>query len=301
MFRRVVPAALVAAALALSACGAPGSQSGDSRLKVVASFYPLQYVAMRIGGDRVSVTSLTKPGAEPHDLELTPQDVAALADTDLVVYLKGFQPAVDEAVSSQAGNKAFDATASAELDLTYTPVDGGQQGDTDPHFWLDPVRLRAVVADLTERMAQADPTARATFETNSAALDTDLAALDREFRAGLARCADRTLVTSHNAFGYLAELYGLRQVGITGLSPDSEPDAGRLAEVSSFVRKQGVRTIYYETLVSPAVADTVARETGAATAVLDPLEGLNDRSPGKDYFEVMRANLASLKKGQDCR
>ena len=301
MFRHAVLAALLAGALTLSACGSPESGSSDSKLKVVASFYPLQYAAERIGGDRVSVTSLTKPGAEPHDLELTPQDVAGLADTDLVVYLKGFQPAVDEAVSSQAVDKAFNAAASADLDLTYTPIGGGQAGATDPHFWLDPVRLRAVVAALVERMSQADPAAAATFEANAATLDADLATLDGEFRASLARCANRSVVTSHNAFGYLAERYDLRQVGITGLTPDTEPDAGRLADVSRFVRAQGVRTIYYETLVSPSVADTVARETGAATAVLDPLEGLNDRSPGKDYFEVMRANLASLKKGQDCR
>ena len=286
MFRRTLVGLAV---LALSACGSPGPDTGDSKLTVVASFYPLQYLAERIGGDRVSVTSLTKPGAEPHDLELTPQDVAALARTDLVVYLNGFQPAVDKAVDAQA----FDVTASADLSAA-------QQGAVDPHFWLDPVRLKSVAAALADRLSAADPAGAATFKANAATVAADLATLDKDFRTGLAGCTIRTLVTSHTSFGYLADRYGLRQVGITGLTPETEPDAGRLAEVSRLVRAQGVRTIYYETLVSPAVADTIAQEAGVGTAVLDPLEGLTDRSPGQDYLAVMRANLASLKKGQAC-
>ena len=280
---------MVLAVLAVSACGSPGPDTGDSKLTVVASFYPLQYLAERIGGDRVSVSSLTKPGAEPHDLELTPQDVVALAQTDLVVYLKGFQPAVDEGVDDQA----FDVTASADLSRT-------QEGAVDPHFWLDPVRLQAVAAALAERLSEARPAGAATFKANAAAVSADLATLDKDFRAGLTDCSIRTLVTSHTSFAYLAERYGLRQVGITGLTPETEPDAGRLAEVSRLVRAQKVRTIYSETLVSPAVAETIAQEAGVSTAVLDPLEGLTDSSPGQDYLAVMRANLASLKKGQAC-
>lgn len=281
------------------------SNAANRKLAVVASFYPLQYVAKRIGGDRVTVTSLTKPGAEPHDLELTPRDVAGLADADLVVYVKGFQPAVDDAVRSQAGDRAFDGSASAKLDLTYTPIEGGERvsqesGATDPHFWLDPLRLKAVSKALAARMEQADPAAKAELSANAAALLADLDTLDGELTAGLAHCANSDLVTSHNAFGYLAKRYGLTQVGITGLTPDAEPNAGQLADVTAFVRAHQVRTIYYETLVSPAIADVVAKATGASTEVLDPIEGLNDRSQGKDYLEVMRANLANLKKGQHC-
>lgn len=283
-------------AVGLGACGSAPTAAPDSKLAMVASFYPLQYVAMRIGGDQASVTNLTKPGGEPHDLELTPQDVAGLLDADLVVYLKGFQPAVDAGISGEAAGKAFDASAPADLDLS----DPDAAGASDPHFWLDPVRLQAVADALAARMSQADPAAAGVFAANLAALSRDLRALDHDLRAGLANCASKDLVTSHTAFGYLARRYGLRQVGITGLTPDAEPSTGQLAALARFVRDRKVRTIYSETLVSPAVANTLARETGAATAVLDPLEGLNDRSAGADYLAVMRANLATLRKGQPC-
>ena len=307
--RRLTPALLVAV-LAVSACGsdaeAPAAASTSTEpLDVVASFYPLQFLAERVGGDRVEVSSLTKPGAEPHDLELAPGDLAGVADADLVVYLSGFQPSVDEAVTGEAAGKAFDAKDSADLSLTYTPIEEGAEateeaGSTDPHFWLDPTRLRAVGTALAARMAQADPAGKADFEANAAALGTELGALDGELEAGLADCANPDLVTSHNAFGYLADRYGLTQVGITGLTPEAEPAAGEMAAVIDFVKANKVRTIYYETLVSPAVAKVVADGTGAATAVLDPIEGLSDASAGKDYFEVMRANLATLEKGQPC-
>ncbi len=304
-------ALVLAAALTLAGCSAI-SPSGPNAagpvkgpLTVVASFYPLEYITQRIGGDRVRLTSLTKPGAEPHDLELSPQDVASVSGADLVVYLRGFQPSVDAAVSAEASGKAFDASTKANLDLTYTPIEAGKQvaeaaGSTDPHFWLDPTRLRAVAAALATRMEQVDPAARATFAANEASLSKDLTALDAQYRAGLAHCANKDLITSHNAFGYLAQRYHLRQVGITGLTPDAEPNARELADVTNFVRTHHVTTIYYETLVSPAIADTVARETGARTEVLDPIEGLNKLSQGRDYLAIMRANLANLRSGQGC-
>ena len=300
--------ALVLTAVSLAACSdAPDGRTGSpGTLTVVASFYPLEYVARRIGGDRVQVSSLTKPGAEPHDLELTPRDVAGLADAGLVVYLRGFQPAVDTAVDDETSVTSFDASATADLDLTYTPIEAGQRvdaeaGSTDPHFWLDPLRLDAVARTLAARMTREDPAGGPAFADNLARLSRDLRTLDAEFRAGLTDCANTDLVTSHNAFGYLSRRYGLRQVGITGLSPDAEPQAGQLAQIADFVRTNDVRTIYYETLVSPAVAQTVAKETGVSTAVLDPIEGLNDRSQGRDYLAVMRSNLANLEEGQPCR
>ncbi len=306
-----------AALLVLSACSSPAVRPGATtvptgeRLRLVASFYPLQFVAERIGGDRVTVTNLTKAGAEPHDLELSPRDVATVADADLVVHLGGFQPAVDTAVASEAVGRAFDAADAADLDLRITPggatvsgaLDGAGDavGATDPHFWLDPVRLKAVAVALAARLSTVDPTAASAFATNLAVLTRDLGALDDDLRAGLADCASGELVTSHAAFGYLARRYGLTQVGVTGLTPEAEPDAGQLAEVAAFVRAHAVRTIYSETLVSPAVADTLARETGARTAVLDPVEGLNQESAGSDYLAVMRADLATIRRGQPCR
>jgi len=286
-----------------SAASPQGADTGP--LAVAASFYPLQWLSTQVGGDAVTVSSLTRPGVEPHDLELTPQDVAAVGAADLVVYLSGFQPAVDEAVAQQAAESAFDAAEAARLTLTYTPIEQGAEetseaGTVDPHFWLDPMRLADVGAALAERLGEADPARAATFTANAEAVRAELVALDGEFTGGLASCVNRDLVTSHNAFGYLAEAYDLTQVGITGLTPEAEPSAADLSAVTDFVRANKVAVIYYETLISPDIAQTVATETGATTEVLDPLEGLNDESQGEDYLAVMRANLASLRTGQPC-
>jgi zinc transport system substrate-binding protein len=304
-------AAVTAALLLLAGCGSDdgGGDSGD-RLDVVAGFYPLEWAASRIGGDRIEVSSLTAPGAEPHDLELTPQDVAGVSDADLLVYLGGFQSAVDEAAESQAGDHAWDVAEAADLSLTaeeHEDEEGGEHAEdehgeeaADPHFWLDPTRLADVGDALADQLAEIDPDGAQTYEENAAALREDLEALDAEMTDGLTGCAVDTLVTSHDAFGYLADRYGLQVVGVTGLSPSSEPSADQLAEIADLVTERGVTTVYTETLVDPAVAETVADEAGVRTAVLDPLEGLTDESAGDDYLAVMRANLATLQEGQAC-
>jgi zinc transport system substrate-binding protein len=302
-------AAVTAALLLLAGCGGGddggGGEAGD-RLDVVAGFYPLEWAASRVGGDRIEVSSLTAPGAEPHDLELTPQDVAGIADADLLVHLGGFQAAVDEAAESQAGDHAWDAAEAADLSLTAEEHEEGEEEhaegeeSADPHFWLDPTRLADVGDALADQLAEIDPDGAETYEQNAAALREDLEALDQEMTEGLGSCAVDTLVTSHDAFGYLADRYGLEVVGISGLSPSTEPSADQLAEISTLVTERGVTTVYTETLIDPAVAETVADEAGVQTAVLDPLEGLTDESAGDDYLAVMRANLATLQEGQAC-
>jgi zinc transport system substrate-binding protein len=265
---------------------------------VVASFYPLQFIVERIGADRVEVDNLTPAGTEPHEVELTAKATAELEDADLVVFLSGFAPSVDEGVRSVAKDHAFDVAPSAQLDGG-APVDEGS--GRDPHFWLDPTRLAAVATALTPRLAELDAADAATFRANGEALVAELHALDQELARGLAKCASSVIVTSHNAFGYLATRYGLTQVGITGLTPEDEPTPGNLAAVSDLVRREHVTTIYYETLVDPTIARTIASETGAHTAVLDPIEGVSsDAPPGTDYFTIMRANLATLRAGQNC-
>jgi zinc transport system substrate-binding protein len=319
--RSTVPVIAVLAAGVLVGCGggsgegqrgAAGASGGSgSGLTVVTSFYPLQYATQRVLGSTGTATNLTKPGAEPHDLELTPKDVATVRQAKLVVYLKGLQPEVDQAVSSQALDRAFDVSDPADLSLTFTPVGegeshesheshSGEAGSRDPHFWLDPIRLAAVGDALAARLGKLDPGQASAFTANAAALHKDLQALDAEYRTGLKACACTDLVTSHNAFGYLAQRYGLTQIGISGLTPDQEPNATHLAEVAALVKTHHVRTIYYETLVSPKIAEAVAAETGARTAVLDPIEGLTDQSQGEDYLQVMRSNLKSIRSGQPC-
>ncbi|WP_233496072.1 metal ABC transporter substrate-binding protein [Geodermatophilus sp. TF02-6] len=299
MNRLTRSAVVVAAALLLAGCGGAGGPGGSGAgLTVVAGFYPLEWAAERVGGDRASVSSLTPPGAEAHDLELTPRDVVAVARSDLLVYLAGFQPALDQATDDEAADSAWDVGSAAGL--IRTP--GQHTGDdpVDPHFWLDPTRLATVGDALAGRLTELDPDGAATYEQNAAALRADLEALDGEMRAGLANCAVDTLVTSHEAFGYLADRYGFDMVGISGLSPSQEPDPEQLARIATLVREKGVTTVYTETLVDPAVAETVAAEAGARTAVLDPIEALSDSSPGDDYLSVMRANLATLQEGQSC-
>lgn len=294
--------------VALAGCGGSAADGAGSRRDVVAAFYPLQYAVEQIGGDHVKVTGLTKPGVEPHDIELTARAVARVATADAVVYLRGFQNAVDEAVDSQAKGRDFDVTAPAHLDLAAVPDanEGQSPGQhpsraSDPHFWLDPQRYAAVADAIAAHLSSIDPANAADYQSRAKAFTARLSSLDAEFAAGLKDCRSRDLVTGHAAFGYLAEAYGLHQVGISGLTPESEPSPSALARIAATVKDEGVRTIYAETLVSREVAETLARETGARLAVLDPLEGLTDESAGHDYFAVMRANLQTLRAGQECR
>ncbi len=321
--RTFVPATL-ASALLLAGCGSGASGDDGDGLQVVAGFYPLQWIAEEVGGDRVQVTSLTPPGAEAHDLELAPRDVGAVADADLLVHLEGFQPAVD-AAASEAGDAAWDAGAAADLlpladgdhaedeqaeeehtedehaEDEHAEDEHGHEGEAvDPHFWLDPLRLAAVGDALADRLAQADPEGAARYADNAAALRGELEALDAELQDALTGCRVDVLVTSHEAFGYLGDRYGLEVVGISGVSPSAEPDAAALAAIAELVEDRGVTTVYTETLVDPAVAETVAEEAGVQTAVLDPVESLTDESAGEDYLAVMRANAATLAQGQSC-
>ena len=309
----VASAGAIAIAIAvLSGCATSGGRDA-SKLEVAAAFYPLEYAVSRVGGDHVDVTSLTKPGAEPHDVELTPRQVGSVAGADLVVYEKHFQPAVDDAVQGQAKDHAFDVSPAARLTLVATEDDHAHAGESaaehedhaaegapDPHFWLDPLRYADVGDAIAAELGRRDPAHATAYSTNAQVFRAELTALHEEFTAGLARCAVRDLVTSHAAFGYLAEAYGLTQESITGLTPDAEPNPAAMAALTTHIRDSGATTVYAETLVSTAVARTLARETGARLAVLDPLEGITSASAGRDYPSVMRANLATLVAGQEC-
>lgn len=303
-----VAAVLVALALVASATGCTSrSAAADTRLQVVAAYYPLQFAASEIGGVDVSVSSLTRPGGEPHDLELTPRDVVVMRKAAVVVYQSGFQPAVDDAVAQVPSASALDVASAANL----VPAQGasadshpGEEAATtpglDPHFWLDPIRYTHVGTAIGERLATLDPAHARGYRARGEVFSRRLEALDRDFAAGLAHCRNRDLVTAHAAFGYLAARYGFTQRSVTGLSPETEPSAAGLRDLVDHVRETGATTVYAEPLVSPALARTVARETGARVAVLDPVEGVTKDSAAPDYFGIMRANLATLEKGQGC-
>ena len=291
---------LLGVCVLLAGCGATSS-TGSRPIHVIASFYPLLYVTERIGGDRVSVQNLTPTGAEPHEIELSASTSGDIEDAGLVVYLHGLAPAVDEAVADVAGHHGLDVTPEARVDLHASGQEnGGGNSGRDLHFWLDPTRLADVAGAIAARLGQIDPSGVAAFDANAAALKADLHTLDQQYQEGLAHCANRVVVTGHEAFAYLAERYDLAQVGVTGLTPDEEPSPADLARVSRYVEQHHVTTIYTESLVSPAVAATVAAETGASTAVLDPLEGLSKANRGSDYLGIMRANLTVLRSGLGC-
>jgi zinc transport system substrate-binding protein len=301
---RLLAAAL--AVLALAGCTARASAAGV--LNVVTAFYPLEFLSERIGGPGVHVTDLTKPGAEPHDVELNPRQVGTIADAGVVAYLRGFQPAVDDAVAQEAKGRAFDASQVVPLLPLADGTDGQPEpgadhpetagGGMDPHVWLDPVRFATIADRLGARFAQADPAHAAGYTARAAQVHAELDALDTEMAAGLRRCTRHEIVTSHSAFNYLATRYGLTQIGITGISPEAEPSPRRMGRIAAQAKATGTTTIFFETLVSPKVAETVAREIGARTAVLDPLEGLTDSRA--DYFSVMRDNLATLRTALGC-
>lgn len=284
-------ARLLAPAIALSALTGCGAASGDGRPQVVASFYPLQYVAQRIAGDHTQVTDLTGPGVEPHDLALPPRQTAELSSAAVVLYEKGLQPAVDQSISNDAPRSTVDAASVVGL----RAGDGGP----DPHFWLDPTLLAKVAAAFGEAIEKADPGHAPDYRRNTAALRRDLLMLDAQIRSGLARCRVHTLVVSHDAFEYFGRRYGLQINPIAGLSPDAEPSAKRIADLTQIVRAKGVTTVFSERLVSPRVAETLASEAGVRTAVLDPLEGLAKGSH-EDYLSLMRENLAAITRAGDC-
>ncbi|MCM0641514.1 metal ABC transporter substrate-binding protein [Cellulomonas wangsupingiae] len=297
-------AALVAPLLAVSACSSSGGD--DGAVDVLASFYPLQVVAQEVGGDRVDVGSLTPPGAEPHDVELSPAQVASVDGADLVVYQSGFQPAVDDALAQASPEHVVDATDVADLATLradedadgHTEDDGHDHDGPDPHFWLDPTRMPAVVDAVADALTEIDPDGAETYRANAEALNARFAALDEAYTTGLATCEQRVFVTSHEAFGYLAQRYGLEQVGISGVDPESEPSPARLREVGEIVDAEGVTTIFFETLASPKVAQTLAADLGVEAAVLDPIEGLADDS--QDYFSIAEANLDALRVALSC-
>ncbi|MEO3802590.1 metal ABC transporter substrate-binding protein [Nonomuraea sp. B1E8] len=286
-----------------AACGAGSATTTaeGGKPEVVAAIYPLQWLAEQVGGSDVQVTSLTAPGVEPHDLELNIQQVTAIRNAALTVYVRGVQPAVDDAVEPDT---SFDAaTAVKTIPSSEHAEEGAEEGaeehghevDHDPHLWLDPSRLATVATTLGERLAAADAPHAKAYQDRAARTAAALGALDQEFTEGLRTCETRTLVTAHSAFGYLADRYKLKQVGIT-LDPETEPSPTRISEVAKLAKAEGVRTIFTETLVSPKVAEVLASQVGAKTAVLDPLEG----KPSGDYLSAMRDNLKTLQTALGC-
>lgn len=311
-----------------SAGSTSGAASSGAVLAVGASFYPLQFIAERVGGDLASVTSLAPPGVEPHDMELSPSAVRSMQDMDTVLFMSDFAPAVDDAIDT-TGVRSVDAhaivdehgadvAAHAEGDheghdhatddehadddhADESTEDDGHEGHdhgaADPHFWLDPTLVAELAEDVAAEFAELDPDNAQVYEDNAAALRTDMDALDASLGEGLAMCERRDIFVSHEAYGYLAARYDLQQEGLSGLDPEAEPSPARMREIRDLVSDTGATTVFTESLVSASVAESLAEDAGITTQVLDPVESVVD---GDDYIQVMTRNLESLRTGLDC-
>jgi zinc transport system substrate-binding protein len=276
---------------AVAGAGCGGADEAGGRPEIVTSFYPIAYAAQEIAGARYRVSNITPAGAEPHDLELKPSTAARIARARLVLYLgNGFQAAVERAVESTHA-RGIDLLSGQRL---VTGVGENGEPALDPHVWLDPLRYARMAGGIGKALGRPEAARRFTER---------LRALDASYRRGLVRCKRRTIVTSHAAFGYLARRYGLKQLALQGLGPEAEPSPKALASLIAAVRRSHATTVFFETLVSPRLAQAVAREADARTAVLDPIEGLSqgELDRGATYFTVMEDNLSALRSALGCR
>ncbi len=300
-----VSAAATLTVLAASACSSSTATTTDATttpdgVAVAAAFYPFEFVAKRVVADAGTVTTVTSPGVEPHDVELSPATVRAMRNADVVLYLSNFQPAVDDAIKS-TGTYGLDVAGAFSLGPAGQQADQGDQpGDANTafwNFWLDPTLLATYTQGVGEALARLDPANRDTYVKNAANLAQELTSLADQYSAGLAQCARRDIIVSHEAFGYLAQAYNLTQVGIAGIDPQNEPSPAHVREIRDLVAATGTTTVFTEPLINPAIAESLAADAGIATAVLDPLESVVN---GDDYFVVMKRNLDALRTALDC-
>lgn len=285
---RVLAVATIAT-LATGGC-ATDTTPANAGPTVAAAFYPLEFVAQRVVGDVGTVTTVTSPGVEPHDVELSPATVREMQNADLVLYIAGFQPAVDNAITS-TGAVALDAATVVSLHA----ADG--TSSLDPHFWLDPAVLGTYALAVGDSLARLDPAHGDAYQSHAANLAQELAALADAYSTGLSQCARRDIIVSHEAFGYLTAAFGLTQIAIAGVDPQNEPSPTKIREIRDIIASTGSTTVFTESLVNPAVADSLAADASVATAVLDPVETVVN---GDDYFGVMNRNLDALRTALDC-
>lgn len=286
----------------LSGCSSNNSTqpSDKGKIGVVTTFYPLYELAKQVGGDHVNVINLVPTGVEPHDYEPTPQDVARMQKTNIFIYNgAGLEGWVDKIIPQvqHNGMTVVDATENIQLlNPAGTPVQPNQT--PDPHVWLDPVLAQQEVRNIEKSLSQADPTHAADYQSRANAFIGELQKLDADYKQMVSHAARKDFITTHQAFTYLSKQYGLTQRAISGINPEQEPSPSKMAEVVKFAKEHNIHYIFFETLVSPKIAEVVAKEAGAQTLVLNPIEGLTEEqmAKGVNYLSLMKDNLQNLKK-----
>jgi zinc transport system substrate-binding protein len=298
----VLLVALIAGAIMIGITSQQKDTTQTKKVTITASYYPLYDFARNVGGDKVSVTNITPAGSEPHDYEPTPKQLITADQSTMFIY--------NGANMEQWVNKFLPdykntiVKASTDIPLREGTSEGGAAiaGIKDPHFWLDPVLAQQIVRNILAGLIKADPTDKDYFTANATAYIAKLAALDTAYKTGLGTCVQHTIITSHAAFAYLGARYNLSVLPIAGMSPDQEPSATELANLSNLVKQNDIKYVFFESLASPKLADTIAAETGAKTIVFDPIEGLkeSDQQQGKNYLSVQEQNLTNLRTALEC-
>jgi zinc transport system substrate-binding protein len=285
-----------AALLAVPALSGCSSTSNDGKLKAVVGFYPLEFLVQQIGGQYFDVENLTIPGVEPENMTLTVRQTADVVGADVVVYLKGFQAPVDDAVAQSQSPHIVDVGPAVDL----VPF-RENPSEMNPHFWLDPVRYSQAATVVEQALAAADPAHATDYASNLAALQARLSDLNTQFKNGLATCQRTVVIVSHDAFAYMGSRYGFTSYAISGLSPDSEPSPAHIAQLHDLIQQYGITTVFAEPLASPAMADSLAQDLGISVATLDPIGGLESGNTSTDYFTQMESNLTALERANGCQ
>ncbi|MCA9373846.1 MAG: zinc ABC transporter substrate-binding protein [Candidatus Gracilibacteria bacterium] len=312
---------LLSLTILLSAC-APASTPSDDEFTIAASFYPLAEMARNVAGDHAEVITITPAGSDPHEYEPSPKDIAAISESDLFIFNGAGQDPWAEKLE-------LENTAIIHMTENFSLLEGedhdheeegedhdheeegedhdheeeeGHHHEFDPHIWLDPTQAAQEVEIIAEKMIEVDPQNAAIYQANADAYKQELLQLDSEYKETLVSCQKDSIITAHAAFGYMAARYGFNQIAIAGLSPEQEPSARKLAEIADLAEEEDIKYIFFETLTSPRISETLAQEVGAQTLLLDPVEGLTQEqiAAGENYVTVMRSNLKNLAIALEC-
>lgn len=273
----------------------------NEKLQITTSFYPMYFFATQIGGDKADIINITPSGVEPHDYEPTTQQIVKINQSKMLVLNGGIVEVWGNKIKDQLQENNVLVVIAGE-NLMDKEFNAEGKKVLDPHVWLDPILAKKQVENIRKGFEKIDPKNALQYQTNAKKLEAELDQLDKDFKQGLNNCQKKSFITSHEAFGYLAARYGINQISISGISPEEEPSSQKLAEIANLVKKENIKVIFFESLVSPKLSETIAEETGAKTMALNPIEGLTEEEikTGDNYLTVMRDNLFSLQTALQC-